>query len=288
VSVRPMGSDTLGTRCEIKNLNSFRFLEQAINHEVARQIDVIEGGGRIVQETRLYDPDRDETRSMRSKEDAHDYRYFPDPDLLPLAVSEEWIERTRAALPELPEARRTRYESALGLSGYDAATLTQSRELADYFDDVASRLGDPAAAKLASNWVTGDLAGALNRADLEVARSPVASAALAGLLARIRDNTISGKIAKDVFEMMWTEGALDAGAADTIIEKKGLKQITDSSAIEALIDAVLAANPKSVEEFRAGKEKAFNALVGQAMKASKGQGSPALINELLKKKLGSL
>jgi len=280
VSVRPLGSDTLGTRCEIKNLNSFRFLERAIEYEVRRQIGVIEDGGRIVQETRLYDPDRDETRSMRSKEEAHDYRYFPDPDLLPLVVSEQWVESVRASLPELPEAKRERYARQWGLSAYDAVTLTQSRELAAYFEDVAARPGvEP---KLAANWVMGEVAAALNRANLDITASPVSSAALAGLLARIRDNTISGKIAKDVFDAMWA----GEGSADEIIDRKGLKQITDTGAIETIVDEVIAANPKSVEEFRAGKEKAFNALVGQVMKASKGKASPAAVNELLKRKLG--
>jgi aspartyl-tRNA(Asn)/glutamyl-tRNA(Gln) amidotransferase subunit B len=279
VSVRPLGSNVLGTRCEIKNLNSFRFLERAIEYEVRRQIAVIEDGGRIVQETRLYDPDRDETRSMRSKEEAHDYRYFPDPDLLPLVVGEVLIEDVRASLPELPEAKRERYEREWGLSAYDAVTLTQSRELAAYFEDVVARPNvEP---KLAANWVMGDVSAALNRSDLEVTASPVSSAALAGLLARIRDNTISGKIAKDVFDAMWA----GEGSADEIIEKKGLKQITDTGAIEKVVDEVLAANPKSVEEFRAGKEKAFNALVGQVMKASKGKANPAAVNELLKRKL---
>jgi aspartyl-tRNA(Asn)/glutamyl-tRNA(Gln) amidotransferase subunit B len=278
VSVRRRGDDRLGTRAEIKNLNSFRFLERAIDHEVRRQIGVIEDGGRVVQETRLYDPDRDETRAMRSKEDAHDYRYFPDPDLLPLAVSEAWIESVRAALPELPEAKRRRYAEILGLTAYDAATLTASRELAQYFEEVVGADVEP---KLAANWVMGELAGALNRADLDVTRSPVRPAALARLLARIRDNTISGKIAKDVFDAMWA----GEGEADAIIEAKGLKQISDAGAIEQMIDAVLAANPKSVEEFRAGKEKAFNALVGQVMKASRGKANPAQVNEVLRRRL---
>jgi aspartyl-tRNA(Asn)/glutamyl-tRNA(Gln) amidotransferase subunit B len=278
VSVRPVGSDVLGTRCEIKNLNSFRFLERAIEYEVRRQIGVIEDGGRIVQETRLYDPDRDETRSMRSKEEAHDYRYFPDPDLLPLVLSEKWIDDVRASLPELPEAKRERYEREWGLPAYDAMTVTQSRELAAYFEDVAGAGIEP---KLAANWVMGEVSAALNRADLDITVCPVTSAALAGLLARIRDNTISGKIAKDVFDSMWA----GEGTADEIIEKKGLKQITDTGAIEKIVDEVLAANPKSVEEFRAGKERAFNALVGQVMKASKGKANPAAVNELLKRKL---
>jgi aspartyl-tRNA(Asn)/glutamyl-tRNA(Gln) amidotransferase subunit B len=279
VSVRPQGSDVLGTRCEIKNLNSFRFLERAIEHEVRRQIAVIEDGGRIVQETRLYDPDRDETRSMRSKEEAHDYRYFPDPDLLPLVVPEKWIEETRASLPELPEAKRIRYKREWGLTAYDAVTLTQSREMAEYFEDVAAR--PDVEPKLAANWVMGEVAAALNRSDLEITASPVSSEALAGLITRIRDNTISGKIAKDVFDGMWA----GEGTADEIIEKRGLRQITDTGAIEKLVDEVLAANARSVEEFRAGKDKAFNALVGQVMKATKGKANPAVVNELLKRKL---
>jgi aspartyl-tRNA(Asn)/glutamyl-tRNA(Gln) amidotransferase subunit B len=278
VSVRRRGEEKLGTRAEIKNLNSFRFLERAIEYEVRRQIGVLEDGGRVVQETRLYDPDRDETRAMRSKEDAHDYRYFPDPDLLPLAVSEAWIEAARAAMPELPEAKRRRYVQALGLTEYDAATLTASRELAQYFEAVVGADVEP---KLAANWVMGELAAALNRADLDASRSPVRPAALARLLARIRDNTISGKIAKDVFDAMWA----GEGDADAIIEAKGLKQISDAGAIEQMIDAVLAANPKSVEEFRAGKDKAFNALVGQVMKASRGKANPAQVNEVLRRRL---
>jgi aspartyl-tRNA(Asn)/glutamyl-tRNA(Gln) amidotransferase subunit B len=280
VSVRRRGDEKLGTRAEIKNLNSFRFLERAIEYEVRRQIALIEDGGRVVQETRLYDPDRDETRSMRSKEDAHDYRYFPDPDLLPLAVSESWIDAVRAVLPELPEAKRGRYVATLGLTPYDAATLTASREMAQYFEDVVAAGTD---AKLAANWVMGELAAALNRADLDVAASPVAPAALAQLLARVRDNTISGKIAKEVFDAMWA----GEGGADAIIDARGLKQISDSGAIEGMIDAVLAANAKSVEEFRAGKDKAFNALVGQVMKASRGKANPAQVNEILRRKLGA-
>jgi aspartyl-tRNA(Asn)/glutamyl-tRNA(Gln) amidotransferase subunit B len=280
VSVRRRGDEKLGTRAEIKNLNSFRFLERAIEYEVRRQIGVIEDGGRVVQETRLYDPDRDETRSMRSKEDAHDYRYFPDPDLLPLAVTDEWIESVRAALPELPAARRARYVDTLGLTAYDAVTLTSSRELAQYFEDVVAAGVD---AKLAANWVMGELSAALNRADLDVSASPVAPAALAKLLARVRDDTISGKIAKDVFEAMWT----GEGDADAIIEARGLRQISDAGAIEKLVDEVLAANAKSVEEFRAGKEKAFNALVGQVMKASRGKANPTQVNDLLRRKLGA-
>jgi aspartyl-tRNA(Asn)/glutamyl-tRNA(Gln) amidotransferase subunit B len=282
VSVRRPG-EPLGTRCEIKNLNSFRFLERAIDFEVKRQIEVLEDGGRVVQETRLYDPDRDETRSMRSKEEAHDYRYFPDPDLLPLVVSDDMMAAAKDTLARLgtPQQRQSRY-AEMGLTDYDAAVLTQSRQTAAYFEQVADRLG--ADRKLAANWVTGELAAALNREGLEIEQCPVTSLQLAGLLERIRDNTISSKIAKDVFEALWKR---EADSADAVIEQRGLRQITDTGALEAIVDQVLAANPKSVEEFRAGKDKAFNALVGQAMKATKGKGNPTAINELLKRKLGS-
>ena len=284
VSVRHKGADKLGTRAEIKNINSFRFLEDAINFEVARQIDLIESGGKVVQETRLYDSDRAETRSMRSKEDAHDYRYFPDPDLMPLVIDERWIAAARAAMPELPESKRARYEAQWGLSAYDAATLTQSRELANYFEEVVARLGGSAAdtAKLAANWVMGEFSAALNRAEVAVSAAPLGSDALAGLLTRIRDHSISGKMAKDVFDAMWA----GEGSADTIIAARGLTQISNAGELELIIDQVLASNVKSVEEFRAGKDKAFNALIGQVMKATKGKGNPAMINELLKKKLG--
>jgi aspartyl-tRNA(Asn)/glutamyl-tRNA(Gln) amidotransferase subunit B len=278
VSVRPRGETTLGTRCEIKNLNSFRFLERAIEYEARRQIEVIRDGGRIVQETRLYDPDRDETRPMRSKEEAHDYRYFPDPDLLPLVVDGAWIERVRGALPELPEAKRTRYQAEWGLTAYDALTLTQSREMADFFEAAVAAGAEP---KAAGNWIMGELSAALNRAGQGIEASPVTATALAGLLARVRDGTLSGKMAKEVFDAMWA----GEGDADVIIAARGLRQISDSGAIEALVDEVLAAHPKSVEEFRAGKEKAFNALVGQVMKASKGKANPAAVNALLKRKL---
>ncbi|ODP32781.1 Asp-tRNA(Asn)/Glu-tRNA(Gln) amidotransferase subunit GatB [Pandoraea sp. ISTKB] len=286
VSVRPVGQKAFGTRAEIKNLNSFRFLEEAIQYEVRRQIELIEDGGTVVQETRLYDPDKKETRSMRSKEDAHDYRYFPDPDLMPLAIDAEWIERVRAALPELPAGMQARFVESYGLSDYDAAVLTQSKAQAAYFEAVVAKAGK-ASAKPAANWIMGELSSLLNREDIAIDASPVSSAQLAGLLARIADNTISNKIAKEVFQLMWEERASDEGAADRIIEAKGLKQITDTGAIEKIIDEVLAANAKSVEEFRAGKEKAFNALVGQAMKATKGKANPAQVNELLKKKLGA-
>ena len=294
VSVRPVGQKEFGTRCEIKNLNSFRFMEKAIEYEIRRQIELIEDGGRVVQETRLYDPDKDETRSMRSKEDAMDYRYFPDPDLLPLAISEETVAAIRAAMPELPQAMRARFETQYGLSAYDAVTLTSQQALARYFEAVAAA-GDAAGAtgtsnaanaKLAANWVLGDVSGRLNESGLSPADAPLTPAALAALLARIGDGTISGKIAKDVFAQMWTDGARDAGAADIIIAARGLKQISDSGAIEKIVDEVLAANQKSVDEYRAGKEKAFNALVGQVMKASRGKANPAQVNGILKRKLG--
>ncbi len=279
VSVRPKGSDKLGTRCEIKNLNSFRFLERAIEFEARRQIEVLEDGGRIVQETRLYDPDRDETRSMRSKEEAHDYRYFPDPDLPPLAISGEWIERVRGKLPELPEAKRSRYQREWGLSAYDAAALTASRETAEYFERAVAAL--PADPKLCANWVMGEVSGRLNQEAVEIAHCPVRPESLAGLLGRDKDGTISGKIAKEVFQGMWR----GEGEADAIIERRGLKQISDSGAIEKIVDEVIAANPGPVAEYRAGKEKAFNSLVGQAMKASKGKANPAQVTEILKAKL---
>jgi len=279
VSVRPVGSQALGTRSEIKNLNSFRFLEEAINYEVRRQIELLEDGGTVVQETRLYDPDRKETRSMRSKEDAHDYRYFPDPDLLPLEVNEAWLARVRASLPELPQAKRERYMREFELSAYDAAILTSSREVADFYEDLIQALGG--GYKLASSWIASELFGALKRAGLEISQSPIGSRQLAGLLQQIRNNVISGKTAKDVFDAMWN----GEGDAEAIIAARGLKQISDAGELESVIDGVLAANPKSVEEYRAGKEKAFNALVGQAMKATRGKGNPAQINEILKKKL---
>ncbi len=282
VSVRPKGEEKLGTRCEIKNLNSFKFLEKAIDYEVQRQIDVIESGGRIIQETRLYDPDRDETRSMRSKEEANDYRYFPDPDLLPLVVDEAFIEATRAALPELPQAKRVRFAVEFGLAAYDAGVLTASRELSDYFEQAVAVLG-AGEAKLAANWIMGELSAALNRDAKDIADSPISSAQLAGLLKRVKDGTISGKIAKEVFQAMWA----GEGDADTIIDAKGLKQVSDSGAIEKIVDEVLAANAAMVAEFKAGKEKAFNALVGQTMKASKGKANPAQVNDILKKKLSA-
>jgi aspartyl-tRNA(Asn)/glutamyl-tRNA(Gln) amidotransferase subunit B len=280
VSVRHKGRHEFGTRCEIKNLNSFRFIEKAINYEVARQIDLIEGGGSVVQETRLYDPDANETRSMRSKEEANDYRYFPDPDLLPLVLDEGWIEQVRAGLPELPDDKAARLMRDFGLSAYDAGVLTASREMAAFYEDVVARVGG-AQAKLAANWVMGDLSGFLNRDGLEITESRVDAPRLAGLLGRILDETISGKIAKDVLEAMWAEG-LDA---DAIIEARGLRQITDSGALEAAIRQAMDANPGQLADFRAGKDKLFGFFVGQVMKATQGKANPAQVNELLKKLL---
>ena len=279
VSVRPKGSDKLGTRSEIKNLNSFRFVERAINFEVERQIDILESGGKVVQETRLYDSVKDETRSMRSKEEANDYRYFPDPDLLPVVLEESYIEDIAKTLPELPGQKRKRFIDEHGLSAYDAGVLTASRELGDYYEHVVERLGsDP---KLAANWVSGELAGALNKAGLDITESVVGPEALADMLGRIVDNTISGKIAKDVFEAMWS----GEGTADEIIEARGLKQITDSSAIEAVIDQVMEANPGQLADYRSGKDKLFGFFVGQVMKATQGKANPAQVNDVLRKKL---
>jgi aspartyl-tRNA(Asn)/glutamyl-tRNA(Gln) amidotransferase subunit B len=278
VSVRPAESTTLGTRTEIKNINSFRFLERALNFEVERQIHVLDGGDTVVQETRLYDAEKDETRSMRTKEEANDYRYFPDPDLLPLVVDEALLGEAAAGLPELPDAKRERFHTTYGLSEYDANLLTASRELADYFEATAATCGDP---KLAANWINGELAAALNRDGREIPASPVSAQMLGGLLARIRDQTVSGKIAKQVFEAMWK----GEGDADTVIAAKGLKQITDTGAIEALIDEIIGANPAQVEQYRSGKEKVFGFFVGQVMRASKGKANPQQVNELLTRKL---
>ena len=280
VSVRPKGRDKFGTRAEIKNLNSFRFVEKAIQYEIARQIELIESGGTVVQETRLYDSDKDETRSMRSKEEANDYRYFPDPDLLPLEINSAFIEAVRATLPELPDEKAARFAKEFALSAYDAGVLCASRELAAYFESVVSGVG-AGHAKLAANWVMGELSSALNRDNVDVGSSRVKSSQLTGLLLRIVDATISGKIAKEVFEAMWSEGK----PADAIIEAKGLRQITDSGAIEAVIDAVIAANPKQLADYRAGKDKLFGFFVGQVMKATAGKANPAQLNELLKTKL---
>ncbi|AIL32109.1 Asp-tRNA(Asn)/Glu-tRNA(Gln) amidotransferase subunit GatB [Basilea psittacipulmonis] len=281
VSVRPFGSSEFGTRTEIKNVNSFRFLERAIQYEARRQIELIEDGGTVVQETRLYDDVNDETRSMRSKEDAHDYRYFPDPDLPPLYISEDWIERIKADMPELPSSRRQRYENELGLTAYDAHQLTSSRELSDYFEQTLKHFKGNA--KLVANWMMGELSAALNQDELSLDKCPIQPADLALLLTRIEDNTISGKIARDVFKAMWA----GEGDADSIIEKKGLKQISDVGAISAMIDEVLQANEATVQEFKSGKEKAFNSLVGQVMKATKGKANPAQVNALLKEKLSA-
>jgi aspartyl-tRNA(Asn)/glutamyl-tRNA(Gln) amidotransferase subunit B len=284
VSVRPVGQKEFGTRAEIKNLNSFRFLEEAIQYEVRRQIELIEDGGTVVQETRLYDPDKRETRSMRSKEDAHDYRYFPDPDLMPLVIDAAWVERVKGEMPELPATMQTRFVEQYGVTPYDAGVLTSSKAMASYFEAVVAKTG-AAQAKAAANWLMGEVSSQLNREDLEIDASPVTAEQFALLLQRIADGTISNKIAKEVFLAMWEEKTEGADAADRIIEAKGLKQISDTGALEAIIDEVLAANAKSVEEYRAGKEKAFNALIGQAMKATKGKANPQQVNELLKKKL---
>ena len=279
VSVREKGATKLGTRAEIKNLNSFRFVEKAINYEVERQVDLLESGGKVVQETRLYDPDKGETRPMRSKEEANDYRYFPDPDLLPLQLSEELIDGIRASLPELPDAKAARFVSQYALSSYDAGVLTASRELAAFYEDVARLTdGEP---KLAANWVMGELAAALNEDGIEITAGKMPAARLAGLLRRISDKTISGKLAKEVFEVMWAAGS----EADAVIESQGLRQITDVGAIERAIDAAMAKNPGQLAEYRSGKDKLFGFFVGQVMKATQGKANPAQLNELLKKKL---
>jgi len=279
ISLKPKGQEELGTRAELKNLNSFRFIEKAIHIEIERQIDVIEDGGKVVQETRLYDADKDETRSMRSKEEANDYRYFPDPDLLPVELDESFLAAVRESLPELPGAKATRFIEQYSLKAADVDVLTASRGTADYFEAVAATAGD---AKIAANWVNGELTAALNRDSLDIRDSKVSAAALAGLVNRIGDNTISGKIAKEVFAAMWEEG----GDADSIIEAKGLKQITDSGAIEAAVDDVIAANPEQVEQFRAGKEQVLGFFVGQVMKATRGKANPGQVNQILRDKLG--
>jgi aspartyl-tRNA(Asn)/glutamyl-tRNA(Gln) amidotransferase subunit B len=279
VSVRHRGRHEYGTRCEIKNLNSFRFVERAINYEVARQIELIESGGTVVQETRLFDANRNETRPMRSKEEANDYRYFPDPDLLPLALTEAFIEEIGAELPELPDAKARRFATEHVLSAYDAGVLTASRELADYYEAVVGVLGGEA--KLAANWVMGDFSGFLNRDNLEISHSPVSSQRLAGLLARIADGTISGKMAKEIFETMWDGGA----DVDAIIDAKGLRQITDTSAIELAIAEVIEAYPAQLADYRSGKDKLFGFFVGQVMKATGGKANPAQVNEILRKML---
>ncbi len=279
VSVRPTGQKELGTRAELKNLNSFRFIEKAINFEIERQIDLIEDGGKVVQETRLYDSDKDETRSMRSKEEANDYRYFPDPDLLPVEITDEYIEAQRATMPELPDAKQQRFVNDYELKVDDAAILTASRPLADYFETVVS--ATDAKAQFAANWIIGDLMGALNRDGKDIEDSHISAVDLAGLVNRIHDNSISGKIAKQVFDAMWD----GEGSADQVIDARGLKQITDSSAIETVVDKVIAANPSQVAEYQAGKDKLIGFFVGKVMQETQGQANPGQVNKILKDKL---
>jgi aspartyl-tRNA(Asn)/glutamyl-tRNA(Gln) amidotransferase subunit B len=286
VSVRPVGQKEFGTRREIKNLNSFRFMQQAIDFEVQWQINEIEEGRAIQQATVLFNSDTGETRAMRSKEDAHDYRYFPDPDLLPLEITPAWIAEVKASLPELPEAMKARFESDYGLSAYDAATLSASREMANYFEETLTAAGRENA-KLCANWVMGEVAGRLNKDGMEISAGhavPLAPTLLAGIIRRITDNTLSNKMAREVFDALWVGEEKDA---DAVIAARGLTQVTDSSAIESVIDEVLATNAKSVEEFHAGKDKAFNSLVGQVMKATKGKADPQQVNDLLRKKLAT-
>ena len=278
VSIRPMGETELGTRTEIKNINSFRFVEKAINYEVQRQQDIIQDGGRIVQETRLYDARRDETRTMRSKEVANDYRYFPEPDLLPIVIDQAFVNSIRATLPELPDAKKTRFAKEFGLNDYDASVLTNNRDMADYFECVAKSSGD---AKLAANWVAGELQALLKKNNWEIKESPIQADRLATLIARIKDNTISGKIAKTVFEAM----IKDSSNVDDIIEAKGLKQITDIGEIAKLVNEIIANNPEQVEQFREGKEQVLSYLVGQAMKLSRGKANPSQVNQILREKL---
>lgn len=278
VSIRPKGETEFGTRTEIKNINSFRFVEKAINYEVQRQQDVLEDGGRIVQETRLYDSERDETRSMRSKEVANDYRYFPEPDLLPVVIDDAYIEAIRADLPELPDEKKARFMSEFGLNDYDAGVLVASREMAEYFEKVVEIGGD---AKLAANWVSSELQGLLNKNDWDISDCPIEAERLGTLIARIKDDTISGKIAKTVFEAMLE----DSASVDNIIESKGLKQVTDSGAIEALVDEVIQNNPDQVQQFKDGKEQVLGYLVGQAMKLSQGKANPGQVNKLLREKM---
>ncbi len=286
VSVRPLGQTEFGTRCEIKNLNSFRFLEEAIEFEVRRQIELIEDGGTVIQETRLYDPDLQETRSMRSKEDAQDYRYFPDPDLLPLVISEDWIQEIRSAMPALPSTLRQQWQSDYSLSAYDSQILSQDRATADLFEELVHQLG-AGHAKTIANFIAGDLASSLNRSNLTAAQLPLSSSQIQSLLSRLIDGTISNKIAKEIFGLLWDDAlsGKPVMGVDEIIEKRGLKQITDIGALESLIDSVLQANTKLVEDFKSGKEKAFNALIGQVMKASQGKANPQQLNDLLRKKL---
>ena len=280
VSVRPKGQAEFGTRREIKNLNSFRFLEQAINYEVESQIEIIEDGGKVQQATMLFDPDKGETRVMRLKEDAQDYRYFPDPDLLPVFISDERLQKARDEMPELPHEMAARFISDFGVSDYDARLLTASRVQAAYFEEAAKASNQ---GKLVANWMNGELAATLNKEGLELGQSPITAPRLAALVGKISDGTLSSKLAKKAFEAMWSE---PEATIEQIIEKHGLQQMTDSGAIEKIVDEVLAANAKSVEEYQSGKEKAFNALVGQVMKASRGKANPQQVQDLLKAKLG--
>ena len=284
ISMRPKGQQEFGTRAEIKNINSFRFVERAINHEVERQIDILEDGGKVVQETRLYDADKDETRSMRSKEEANDYRYFPDPDLLPVIIDDAFLDEIRATLPELPDEKRKRFVDEYKITDYDAGILTVSRELADYFETALKESGgdkEVGDAKIAANWVNGELSARMNKEGISIKQCPVNASQFAGMLKRIADNTISGKIAKDVFNAMWD----GEGNADDVIENKGLKQITDSSAIETMVDEVIANSPNQLEQYRSGKDKLFGYFVGQVMKATQGKANPAQVNDILKQKL---
>ncbi|HEV2444352.1 MAG TPA: Asp-tRNA(Asn)/Glu-tRNA(Gln) amidotransferase subunit GatB, partial [Candidatus Sulfopaludibacter sp.] len=279
VSVRPRGAEQFGTKAEVKNLNSFRFLKQALDYEIARQVGVIESGGRVVQETRLYDPDLGETLAMRSKEDAHDYRYFPEPDLVPLRIGDAWLAEMRASMPELPAQKRARFIEKLGLREYDAEVLNQSRAAAEYFETAAEVSGDP---KTAANWVMGDLMGALKAEGREIAESPVSARNLGELVKLIASGELSGKMAKDVFAKMFASG----GAPRAIIEREGLKQISDTGALEKIIADVIANNPKQVEQYKGGKTSVMNFLVGQAMKATRGQANVAVVTDLFKQKLG--
>jgi aspartyl-tRNA(Asn)/glutamyl-tRNA(Gln) amidotransferase subunit B len=279
ISVRPVGQKELGTRAEIKNVNSFRFVERAINYEVERQIDILESGGAIAQETRLYDADKNETRTMRTKEDAIDYRYFPCPDLLPVVIEQQELDNLRNQLPELPWQKQQRFKEEFKLTDYDANVLVSQRALADYFEVVVKHT--QASPKIAANWITGEFLAYLNKSDTHIAEAPISAEQLAELLSRIHDNTISGKIAKTVFEAMWQ----GEGDVDSIIETKGLKQVTDTGAIETMIDEIIANNPEQLEQYRAGKDKLFGFFVGLAMKASKGKANPAQVNEILKQKL---
>lgn len=281
VSVRPKGQAKFGTRTELKNINSFRFVERAINYEIERQINLIESGGKVTQETRLYDPNKNETRPMRGKEEANDYRYFPDPDLLPVVITDAFIQEIKEILPELPQQKLKRFMDQYNLNAYDASILISSKDMATYYENVVKESGDQP--KLAANWVISELLGALNKADLDITESPIPSAQLGTLVSRISDNTISGKIAKTIFEALWDQ----EGNVDEIIEKRGLKQVSDTGAIEKLIDEIIAANPQQVADYRAGKDKLFGFFVGQAMKASGGKLNPKQLNELLKKKLAT-